>query len=110
MGYDILTKEGQELVRNILKAVNDTNAEMEDKFGYPHNCEQTPSENSAIKLAEADRILGYNQDYDLYSNQFIPLTAKADVLDRIMLQGMFDSYMTGGAILHINVSEKIKDV
>jgi anaerobic ribonucleoside-triphosphate reductase len=110
MGYDILTKEGQELVRNILKAVNDTNAEMEGKFGYPHNCEQTPSENSAIKLAEADRILGYNQDYDLYSNQFIPLTTKADVLDRIMLQGMFDSYMTGGAILHINVGEKIKDV
>jgi anaerobic ribonucleoside-triphosphate reductase len=110
LGYDILTKEGQEIVRRMLEIVNKTNEKLEERFGYPHNCEQTPSENSAIKLATADRLLGYNDNYDLYSNQFIPLTTKADMLDRVMLQGKFDSYMTGGAILHINIGEKIENV
>ena len=67
------------------------------------------SENSAIKLATADRILGYNDKYDLYSNQFIPLITKADLLDRVKLQGMFDNLMTGGAICHLNVDTEIKD-
>jgi ribonucleoside-triphosphate reductase len=45
----------------------------------------------------------------MYSNQFIPLTTKADLLDRIKLQGLFDSYMSGGAICHLNFSERITD-
>jgi anaerobic ribonucleoside-triphosphate reductase len=110
LGYDILTEEGQHLVDTILNTVNTINDSMEKKFGFPHNCEQTPSENSAVKLATADKILGYNDKYDLYSNQFIPLTTKADLLDRIMLQGRFDHLMTGGAILHVNVAEQIEKV
>ena len=109
MGYDILTDEGKEFVREILETVNQVNKSQERRFGYPHNCEQTPSENSAIKLAHSDKILGYNNEYDLYSNQFIPLTVQTDMLNRIVLQGMFDSLMTGGAILHLNVAERIKD-
>ena len=109
LGYDILTKEGQDIVQKILETVNAVNKEQEKRFGYPHNCEQTPSENSAIKLAQADKILGYNTQYEFYSNQFIPLTVQTDVLNRILLQGKFDHLMTGGAIMHINVAEKIED-
>ena len=110
MGHDILTEGGQEFVRQLLTIVNEENAVLEKKFGYPHNCEQTPSENSAIKMAQADTIQGLNTNqYKLYSNQFIPLITNADLLDRIKLQGMFDSYMTGGAILHVNIGEKITD-
>lgn len=110
LGFDILTEEGQELVQKILETVNTTNKLQERRFGYPHNCEQTPSENSAIKLAEADKIMGYNKDYEFYSNQFIPLTVQTDLLNRILLQGKFDHLMTGGAIMHINVAERITDV
>lgn len=110
LGFDILTEEGQELVQKILETVNTTNKLQERRFGYPHNCEQTPSENSAIKLAEADKIMGYNKDYEFYSNQFIPLTVQTDLLNRILLQGKFDHLMTGGAIMHINVAERIADV
>lgn len=111
LGYDVLTKEGQKFVEEILTTVNDVNSKMEKEFGegIMLNCEQTPSENSAIKLATADRILGYNDKYDLYSNQFIPLITKADLLDRVKLQGMFDNLMTGGAICHLNVDTEIKD-
>jgi len=109
-GYDILTEEGQEFVNRILTTVNEVNKEQEKRFGYPHNCEQTPSENSAIKLAQSDDILGYNRQYQFYSNQFIPLTVQTDLLNRILLQGKFDHLMTGGAIMHINIAEQIEDV
>lgn len=110
LGYDILKGDGQNLVLDILTTVNMVNKEQEKRFNYPHNCEQTPSENSAIKLAQADKILAWNDKYEFYSNQFIPLTVQTDMLNRIILQGMFDSFMTGGAILHLNVAEPIEDV
>lgn len=110
LGYDILEPEGQELVQTILEEVNAVNKTQERRFGYPHNCEQTPSENSAIKLAQADKIVRWNLEYDLYSNQFIPLTVQTDMLNRILLQGKFDHLMTGGAILHLNVAEQIDNV
>ena len=109
LGYDILNPDGCELVQKILELVNKINKTQERRFGYPHNCEQTPSENSAIKLAQADKIIGYNREYDFYSNQFIPLTVNTDLLNRIMLQGRFDHLMTGGAIMHLNVAERITD-
>lgn len=110
LGYDILTEEGQAFVQKILETVNEVNKIQEKRFGYPHNCEQTPSENSAIKLAEADKILGYNDSYEFYSNQFIPLTVQTDLLNRILLQGKFDHLMTGGAIMHLNVAERIVNI
>lgn len=109
-GLNILEDSGQTLVRDILVTVNSTNDKMEFEFSTPHNCEQVPAENSAIKLAQADKMLGVQSDYEVYSNQFIPLVTKADLLDRIKLQGMFDSLMTGGAICHLNVDTRIDDV
>lgn len=106
LGYDIITKEGQNIVKTLLDTVNNENQLCQKEFDNPHNCEQTPSENSAIKLAQSDILLGFQTDFDLYSNQFIPLTSQANMIDRIRLQGMFDSHMTGGAICHINISDE----
>ena len=47
--------------------------------------------------------------FDLYSNQFIPLTTNADMLDRIRLQGLFDKHFSGGAICHVNIEQKIEE-
>jgi len=106
-GLNVLEKEGQEFIIKILEKVNATNEKQQKKYSTPHNVEQVPAENSAIKVALADRIMGYNKDYKIYSNQFIPLVVKADLFDRIELQGLFDSHMTGGAICHLNVEDKI---
>lgn len=110
MGLDILQEDGQSFVTDILGAINSINEAATKQYNAPHNCEQTPSENSAIKLATKDKILGLQEKYSLYSNQFIPLTTNADMLDRIKLQGLFDSRMTGGAICHINVENRIEDI
>lgn len=112
MGYNILEKDGQDFVIKILDAINETNDRAERQFGAPHNCEQIPGESSAVKLAEKDKLLKYQtpeHSYDLYSNQFIPLTTQADLLDRIKLQGMFDKHFSGGAICHLNIDTRLND-
>lgn len=109
MGEDILTPKGQELCMAILTHLNAINDRADEKYGYAHNLEQTPSENSAIKLAQKDRLLGLQDQYELYSNQFIPLIVSANMLDRIRLQGMFDSQFSGGSILHVNCDSRVDD-
>jgi len=109
MGLNILTEEGQQFVEKILDTVNTINDEIGKKYKYPTNCEQVPAENSAIKLAQKDKLLGYQNEYELYSNQFIPLMTEANILDRIKLQGRFDKKMSGGAIVHLNVETQIEN-
>ena len=110
LGKDILTEEGINLGLKIINTINDENKKYEKEYDAPHNCEQIPAETASVKIARKDIILGYQNEIDLYSNQFIPLTAEADLLDRIKLQGIFDKYFTGGAILHENIENKIEDV
>lgn len=109
MGYDVLHNGGVEFGLKVLDVINKTNDRLQKQYKAPHNCEQTPSENSSIKLANKDKMLGMDLGYNLYSNQFIPLTTKADLLDRIKLQGIFDKHFSGGAICHLNIEEKITD-
>jgi ribonucleoside-triphosphate reductase len=109
MGYDVLNNGGVDFGLKMLEVINKTNDRMQKKYDAPHNCEQTPSENSSIKLANKDKMLGMDLGYNLYSNQFIPLITKADLLDRIRLQGIFDKHFSGGAICHLNVEEQITE-
>jgi ribonucleoside-triphosphate reductase len=110
MNEDILSESGQTLQMNIISAINEVNDKMSKAYKVPTYAEQTPSENSAIKLAKKDVLLKYHNEFDWYSNQFIPLITNADMLDRIYLQGMFDKEFSGGAICHINIENKIEDV
>ena len=107
LGMDIQTKEGQEYALKLLNLINDTNDELQKKFKYPHNCEQIPGENVAVKLASKDKLLGYNDKYTLYSNQFVPLIKRVNMLDRIEMQGLFDRHFSGGAICHLNMDQEI---
>lgn len=110
LGYDIMTKEGQDYVLEILNVINTTNQELQDKYKAPQNCEQIPGENVSVKLAKKDRALGYNDKYTLYSNQFIPLIKRVNMFDRIAIQALFDKHFSGGAICHLNVNQEINDV
>lgn len=109
LGKNLLTEEGQKEFKKMTDILNKFNDSQDAKFKYAHNLEQTPSENSSIKLASKDKVLGLQDKYELYSNQFIPLVAQADLLDRIRLQGMFDGQFSGGSILHANADSPITD-
>lgn len=105
LGLDITSEEGQVFVLEILDVINSTNKELQKRFKAPQNCEQIPGENVAVKLAKKDKKIGYNKQYDLYSNQFIPLTKRVNMLDRIEIQGKFDKFFSGGAICHLNMDQ-----
>ena len=109
MGMSVLEENGQQFISDIIDDINKMNDSASKQYNAPHNCEQVPAENSAIKIAKKDMALGYQDEYELYSNQFIPLTVNADLLDRIHLQGLFDERMTGGAVAHLNVETRITD-
>lgn len=109
LGEEVLSENGQDLQMQTIDTINRVNDTMQKKYKVPTNCEQTPSENSAVKLANKDKLLKYQNHFELYSNQFIPLIVNADMLDRIKLQGMFDREFSGGAICHINVESRITD-
>lgn len=108
-GKNILEESGQNFVLEMLEVINKANDENQKRFKTPHNCEQIPGENVSIKLASKDKLMKYQDTYDIYSNQFIPLITTADLLDRIKLQGLFDKHFSGGAIGHFNVEERITD-
>lgn len=109
LGEDILKEPGQQFVLEILELLNKKINAANGRFKSPHNVEQVPAESSAIKLVQKDKYLGYDVSVPFYSNQFIPLTTKADMLDRIELQGLFDKKFSGGAIAHINIASEITD-
>lgn len=109
MNHDITEDSGQLICENIFKLLNDINNKADEEYQYAHNLEQTPSENSAIKMAAKDRLLKKQEQYELYSNQFIPLQVTANMLDRITLQGKFDKQFSGGSILHINIDTQVQD-
>jgi len=110
LGEDIKTENGMQLGLEIINIINTVNDKMQKRFKTPHNCEQIPAENVSIKLASKDQLLKYQTEYNLYSNQFIPLIVNADLLDRIRLQGTFDKYFSGGSIMHISCDERLDNV
>jgi ribonucleoside-triphosphate reductase len=111
MGFDPLSDEGVDFGLSIIKTANRLNNAFGKKYNVPVNIEQIPAENTSVKLADKDKILDYNHgEYDFYSNQFIPLTVNADILDRMRLQGVYDEHFSGGSIFHANVENKIEDV
>lgn len=109
MGYDITTNEGRDFALRIINTINAENARYEKQYGAPHNCEQIPGESLSVKFAQKDKVMRYQNQYDLYSNQFVPLIASADLLDRIDIQGALDKHFSGGSILHLNCDTRIEN-
>lgn len=106
LGYDIKTPEGEAVAEEILKFITDTTDKCSEEHKAPCNVEQIPAENVAVKLAKKDRLLGFNDKYDIYSNQYVPLKDNdCDMFTRIRLVAKLDKYMSGGSILHININE-----
>ena len=107
LGEDIATENGLKIAEDILSIIEDTNEHISEKYKLPVNLEGIPAENTANKLALKDKVLGYNNEYDLYSNQFIPLSKRCNLLDRIKLSAVLDQKCSGGSIMHVTVDNKI---
>lgn len=107
MGYDNTSDEGVKFGLHILDIINTINDEIAHKYKIPVNLEGIPGENTCVKLAVKDKVLGFNNQYKMYSNQFIPLSKRCNIFDRVKLSGAYDSQCSGGSIMHITIDSKV---
>ena len=92
--------------KKIFEVMHEVKNEFQKDKDYQINIEQIPGESAASKLQKADEILYPNKvvkDLPLYANQFIGLGIKTTMKERIRIASAFDSYCSGGSILHINI-------
>src|SRR5574344_135710 len=108
-GLASITDAGIEFAKSIFNVIND----VKDSFteDYTFNIESVPAERAAVILAQKDRIL-YNNKEPLYSNQWIPLSQKTSIEEKLRTASILDNLCSGGAIAHINIEKSFpsKDV
>lgn len=107
LGLDITTDRGSNHLIKVLKSIEEKTDAWSAEDNLVSNIEQIPGESMAVRLAQTDKLLGYNENYevDLYSNQYLPLVKEASIYDRFKVQGKMDRLTSGGSILHINIHD-----
>ena len=94
---------------DMLDVLNDGNRKASDEAtNTVYNLEQVPAENAAVKLAALDRLMG-RHNYQLLSNQWLPLSYDCDIFTRLDTSGALDSAMSGGAIVHITSGAELNE-
>lgn len=109
-GYVSYTDKGIEFASKIFETLN----HVKDTFTneYSMNVESVPAERAAVILCQKDNILYRKDDKFIYSNQWIPLSAKCTIQEKLRLSSILDAKCSGGAIAHINLESNFpnKDV
>lgn len=104
---DAKTEDSLLYYTDLLDMLNEGNkAASDESTNTIYNLEQVPAENAAVKLAGIDRELG-RHNYQLLSNQWLPLSYDTDIFSRLEVSGALDSAMSGGAIVHITAGNKL---
>jgi len=101
-GYISYTDRGIEFAKKVFDVINN----VKDNFTteYSINVESVPAERCAVILCQKDNALYHPKtDTFIYSNQWIPLTAKCTISEKLRLSSALDKLCGGGAIAHINL-------
>lgn len=98
-----------DITKDILSKFNEYVLSISKDLGLIGNIEQIPAESFSHRLANADKII-YGEDnvpYKLYANQFVPLWENATVWDRMDTDGKYNKLLTGGGIVHVQISDSV---
>ena len=101
-GYISYTDDGIKFAKRVFDVING----VKDNFTteYSINVESVPAERCAVILCQKDNALYHPKtDTFIYSNQWIPLTAKCTISEKLRLSSVLDKLCGGGAIAHINL-------
>ena len=95
------TDDGIAFATEIFRVIN----EVKDNFTteYSFNVESVPAERAAVILCQKDNLLFEQNEKFIYSNQWIPLSEKCTIREKIRLSSILDPLCSGGAIAHINL-------
>lgn len=100
-GNKFYTDNGMDFAGKIFDVLNETKDGFTDEYSF--NIESVPAEQAAVKLCAKDNILFDVHDNFIYSNQWIPLTEKCTINEKIRTSAILDNKCSGGAIAHINI-------
>ena len=106
-GNTYYTVNAENFVKKLFNTLHDEIKAFrkEYKCNYSINVEQIPAETAAKKLMQKDE-LSYPDlvvtDLPLYGNQFIPLGIKTTLEERVRVAALFDKFLNGGSIAHLN--------
>lgn len=109
-GNSYYTDKGIEFASKIFEVINDVKDNFTTEFSY--NCESVPAERAAVILCQKDNLLYEKNEKFIYSNQWIPLSEKCTIQEKLRLSSILDVKCSGGAIAHINLEQNFsnKDV
>lgn len=100
-GNKFYTDKAIEFSEKIFNVLNDIKDNFTDEYSF--NIESVPAERAAVNLCAKDNVMfGKNDDF-IYSNQWIPLTEKCTINEKIRTSAILDNKCSGGAIAHINI-------
>ena len=100
-GNKFYTEDGMNFAEKIFDVINEVKDSFTDEYSF--NIESVPAEQAAVKLCAKDNILFDVHDNFIYSNQWIPLTEKCTINEKIRTSAILDNKCSGGAIAHINI-------
>lgn len=106
-GYRSYTDKGIELASKIFETINDVKDNFTDNYSF--NTESVPAERCAIILCQKDNLLYDLHNKFIYSNQWIPLSEKCTIKEKIRLSSILDRKCSGGSIAHINIENNFPD-
>lgn len=102
LGNIYYTQNGIELAEKIFATINEIKDDFTNEYSF--NIESVPAERAASILCRKDKILfSVESDTFIYSNQWIPLTTKCTIQEKLRLSSILDKLCSGGAIAHINI-------
>lgn len=106
-GNKSYSDDGIIFASKIFDAMNHNKEEFVKDKDYKINLESVPGESAAVKLAAKDRLIfGEEKTHEILSNQWIPLTAKCTIKEKVRLSSLFDKKCGGGVISHINIESE----
>ena len=95
------TDEGIAFASKIFEVLNKVKDQFTTEFSF--NVESVPGERAAIILCQKDNMIYEQKDNYIYSNQWIPLSQKCTINEKLRLSSILDEKCSGGAIAHINL-------
>ena len=100
-GNAYYTDEGMDFAVKIFDVLNEVKDNFTDEYSF--NIESVPAERAAVILCQKDNLLYENKDKFIYSNQWIPLSQKCTIQEKLRTAAILDNKCSGGAIAHINL-------
>lgn len=101
LGYISYTDEGIAFASKIFEVLNEVKDSFTDEYSF--NIESVPAERAAIILCQKDNVIYDLNEKFIYSNQWIPLSAKCTIQEKLRLSSILDEKCSGGSIAHINL-------